>query len=356
MYPENTYSIWIHGAFMKVFLSWSGEKSHKVALVFRDWLPSVIQSIIPYVSSEDIDKGARWSSDIAQELEDSTFGILCVTKENLTAPWLNFEAGALSKTMDKSLVCPFLFNIKRSEVEGPILQFQSTIFEKGDIKKLLQALNTASNPKGLSEEKLNEAFEVWYPRLEEKLKDLSGVVEEAQDISLDGQGIDSYSHIFEEILDLSRTNQKLLRNPEGILEKNIETIKDRMTELQEMTKQVIHSRSNLKKRKYYPMMINELLHAPSFRNNYVGLQMAFSILKEDFPWLYDSGMDLIQLFKKRIPFEKKRKALNEYKEILEFTFRHPIMKDFYRPSEDMWILSKELPHLLMKYLEQSLHE
>ncbi|WP_052700655.1 TIR domain-containing protein [Methylocucumis oryzae] len=120
---------------MKVFLSWSGTKSHKVALVFRDWLPSVIQEITPYVSSEDIDKGARWSTDIAKELEDSTFGILCVTKENISAPWLTFEAGALSKTMDKSFVSPFLFDIKRSEVDGPILQFQSTIFEKEDIQK-----------------------------------------------------------------------------------------------------------------------------------------------------------------------------------------------------------------------------
>ena len=100
---------------MKVFLSWSGEKSHKVALVFRDWFLSVIQSLVPYVSSEDIDKGTRWSTDIAKELEDSSFGILCVTKENLTAPWLTFEAGALSKTMDKSFVSPFLFDIKRSD-------------------------------------------------------------------------------------------------------------------------------------------------------------------------------------------------------------------------------------------------
>ena len=50
---------------MKVFLSWSGELSHKVALAFREWLPNVIQSIEPYVSSEDIDKGARWSAEMA---------------------------------------------------------------------------------------------------------------------------------------------------------------------------------------------------------------------------------------------------------------------------------------------------
>jgi hypothetical protein len=70
-------------------------------MVLRDWLPSVIQSLEPYVSSEDIDKGTRWSSDIAKELDNSAYGILCVTQDNLAAPWINFEAGALSKSVDK---------------------------------------------------------------------------------------------------------------------------------------------------------------------------------------------------------------------------------------------------------------
>lgn len=199
---------------MKVFLSWSGHKSHQVALVFRDWLPSVIQSINPYVSSEDIDKGARWSTDIAKELEDSTFGILCVTKENLEAPWLLFEAGALSKMMEKSSVCPFIFDLKRAEVKGPLLQFQSTVFEKEDVKKLLLTLNKSCGEAGLKEDLLSRTFDVWWPNLEQSLNNIkskkSGEEKENLDKSLSNE-------ILEEILELSRTNQKILRSPETLL-------------------------------------------------------------------------------------------------------------------------------------------
>ena len=199
---------------MKVFISWSGNTSWKVATVFREWLPSVIQSIEPYVSSEDIDKGARWSTDIAKELENSTFGILCVTKENLTAPWLSFEAGALSKTIEKSLVTPFLFDIKRSEVQGPILQFQSTIFQKEDIWKMVKTLNSACGSEGISEQRLEKAYEVWYPRLEKELAEIENKEETSPGENTYNNTAEQSTEILEEILELSRDNQKLLRNPD----------------------------------------------------------------------------------------------------------------------------------------------
>jgi hypothetical protein len=201
---------------MKVFLSWSGQKSHKVATILRDWIPSVIQSVVPYVSSEDIDKGTRWSTDIAKELEDSAYGILCVTKDNLTAPWLTFEAGALSKKLEKSFVSPFLFDIKRAEIDGPILQFQSTIFEKEDIKKLLKTINKACGTEKLTDERFEKAFSVWYPNLEKELTELRKI--EDKEAPKKEAVSDSYGQqLLEEILELSRINQKILRDPESIL-------------------------------------------------------------------------------------------------------------------------------------------
>jgi len=203
---------------MKIFISWSGHTSHKIATILRDWLPSVIQSVVPYVSSEDIDKGTRWATDIAGELDQSAFGVLCVTKDNVNAPWLNFEAGALGKSVDKSRVCPVLYKIKRSEIQGPILQFQSTIFEKDDVFKLLKSINDSCDGQAIPEARLEKAFDVWWPSLE---KDLDAIPEEspAEEVKKE-KHTSTTAHIdkiLEEVLELSRVNLKILRNPEELI-------------------------------------------------------------------------------------------------------------------------------------------
>jgi len=217
---------------VKVFISWSGETSRRVAIVLREWLPSVIQSPEPYVSSEDIDKGARWSTDISGELNQSSYGILCVTRENLEAPWLNFEAGALSKSVDKSRVSPFLFVVRRSEIHGPILQFQSTTFEKDDVKKLVQGLNKAEESGALDESRVDQVFEVWWPQLEEALNQVETPTDAEAKPSKGNRNPQPSPEILEELLELLRQQHRLLNSPDELLPRHyLASVLDRDREL-----------------------------------------------------------------------------------------------------------------------------
>ena len=200
---------------MRVFLSWSGETSLKVASALRDWLPSVIQSVKPYLSAEDINKGARWSADVAKELEAAAYGIICLTPDNLTAPWIHFEAGALSKTLDKSYVTSFLFNVLRSSVEGPLVQFQSVLNDQQDIFKMVASINaTADAEQRLDTAVLKKTFELWWPHLEAVLKQIlsemskATVVEERRDPA----------EILEELLELARKQESVVTT--GLMESN----------------------------------------------------------------------------------------------------------------------------------------
>lgn len=78
---------------MKVFLSWSGERSKQVANLLSSWLCCVIQATRPWISSKDIDRGSLWFSEINDQLKDTSVGIICLTKENKDRPWILFEAG-----------------------------------------------------------------------------------------------------------------------------------------------------------------------------------------------------------------------------------------------------------------------
>ena len=197
---------------MRVFISWSGKMSEQVATALRDWLPSVIQSIKPYVSSEDIEKGARWASDISQELEASDFGILCITPSNTAAPWLNFEAGALSKSMATSRVVPFLFKLDRASLpQGPLVQFQSVLATAQEVKKLVQSLNAACGDGAVEEQRLDQIFR--------------GVVASSAEVSGGGrpeatepaEGPRPDEDVLAEILRWSEVEQQILNSPERLI-------------------------------------------------------------------------------------------------------------------------------------------
>ncbi len=124
------------------------------------------------MSEHSIDKGTRNLSAIAKNLEETQFGIICLTPENLNAAWLLFEAGALSKSQEDARVWTFLYELENTDVQGPLSQFQHTRAKEEDVRKLLQAINRASDPPSVTDQQLQVSFDRGWPELEEKLSNI----------------------------------------------------------------------------------------------------------------------------------------------------------------------------------------
>lgn len=195
---------------MKIFLSWSGPQSKAVAQALNDWLPRVIQAVRVFFSP-DIEKGARWSTEIDGALEGTSFGIVCLTPDNLKSEWIHYEAGALSKTPD-ARVWTFLLGLKPSEVPPPLGRFQHTVAEREDLRKLVGTINghlTEPLAPGL----LDEVFEDAWPRLEKRLREAQAQTAPQADLKPRPAGRDQES-MFAEILELLRGQDRRLTNLE----------------------------------------------------------------------------------------------------------------------------------------------
>jgi hypothetical protein len=184
---------------LKVFISWSGDQSKDIAEAIRAWLPSVLQTVKPYFTPNDIDKGNRWSSHIADELDNSSVGVFCITRDNLNSPWIMFEAGAISKKVDASLVCPILFGLGNADISGPLTQFQTTLFNKSDMYALVTTINNSNADNVLADDVLRNVFEAFWPKLESRVTEIL-----ESEPSSEGSHSRSERELLEEILGLSR--------------------------------------------------------------------------------------------------------------------------------------------------------
>ena len=169
----------------QVFISWSGKRSLAVAESLCEFIPRIIPELEDRLFvSTGIEKGARWSDEIARHLEEADAGILCLTAEGLNSPWLHFEAGALTKGLDStrvrrgepggansnSRIFTYLHGIAPTAFSGPLSQYQWTAANRDDTWRLMQALhdlfaNARSDPRSA-----RRRFDERWPDLERDLR------------------------------------------------------------------------------------------------------------------------------------------------------------------------------------------
>ncbi len=248
---------------MKVFLSWSGERSQALALALREWLPLVLHYVEPWTSQSDIDAGERWANKIAKELEASTYGIISITRENISSPWILFEAGALARSMEEGRVVPLLLDLDFKEITGPLAQFQAKKVEQAGIREVVEAVNKlASQP--VPESRLSELIDMAWPRLEKAVAEIPKVAQVA----------------------------KQHRPQAEILEELVSSVRGLDIRYREMWDDGPRARS---RRRLHPAMLDEIMHLhPGRRGDPIRILLAVSFLKDEFPWVYELGMEVFR--------------------------------------------------------------
>jgi len=158
---------------MKVFLSWSGESSKQIAEAFEGFI-RLIQAVKPFCSP-DIPKGSNWLQRIRDELQNTSCGMIFLTKDNLDSPWILFEAGALAKQVSESKVCPLLFGLRPTEVTPPLSAFQLTEFTDADMKSLFFGIAKdvrAANEVCPEDRELDPLFSAFWPTTRKKIEEI----------------------------------------------------------------------------------------------------------------------------------------------------------------------------------------
>ena len=179
---------------MDIFITWSGDRSKAMATELSQWLRLVNHYFHPWMSERDIPKGARWFEVIGNKLSKSSVGIICVTPENLDSTWLHFEAGAISKALGESRVCPILLGMLPEDVEGPLAQFQATTLTRDDIFALVKSLNNDLKESKLEDDLLRTSFLMSWPRLSQAMSEISKMCIDSSNMrsvirALDSHGI-----------------------------------------------------------------------------------------------------------------------------------------------------------------------
>lgn len=167
----------------KLFISWSKSQASIIAPLLRDFFEDVL-GFDEIFLSQKIDSGRRWSDEIARALESCDAGLILVTAENLKAPWLNFEAGAISKKVEDSNVIPILWGVSVGDLSGsPLNQFQSKTLSKDGLWEIVQSLGQLWD---ISMESLERRFAMHWPALSRALADLPEANnEDATEIRID---------------------------------------------------------------------------------------------------------------------------------------------------------------------------
>lgn len=305
---------------MKVFISWSGQRSKALAIALKEWLPLILQYAKPWVSDKDIAAGERWAQSIAGELEAANFGILCVTPENINSEWILFEAGALSKSMLDAKVIPLLFGLDLRDLSGPLSQFQALKVDQDGMLNVIKAINNAAEHKA-ADATVEQLIPALWSQFQQKI----------------------------DAIPLPSKSGNKVRPQAEVLEELVTQVRGLGARMREVDSEIIErdGRAQLNKNREPDFrMIEELIHTVPISSEFnVSLLMIAGLIRDRIPWLAEILCEAHRDFKSSSP-KKAREIGEQLMRVIEYTMRGPFGERALSKTKAGQILMLELPILI----------
>ncbi len=282
-------------------------------------------------STEGIEFGDEWYKVLMTKLDAASDVVCLLTERSLDRPWILYEAGAAKGKMGTQ-VHGLALGIPLSRAStGPFYQFQNSDDSEESVAKLV--LQLCRRVQGLEPEMdvVKAQVKTFKLTVTDVLKDF-GVAKKAEKKEPVDEA--AVAKVLEEMKLLVRElplhlEQRIINGPERLRQKRF--------------------------RMFVPA-IDKISHMLSRRSNDpIGILLIASFVREDFPWLYEIGMEAYRTAKLGKP-EVTQEALETFGDAAEVALRGSFMKEFGLQSDEARMVLMDLPALIDHYKHQILEK
>jgi hypothetical protein len=261
-----------------------------------------------------IEYGQEWYRAIMQKLDDATDVVALLTKHSVNRPWILYEAGvAKGKLSANDRVFGIALGVSLDEAAtGPFAQFQNSPDEEDATTGLVLQLIRRHPQAAPRDEAVRRQVQAFRQAVATLLKDRK-----------------------------KETTQPAARVDETSVAKFFEEIKVLVRDVPDRVASELGNDSRMrrmrKRRRLHPMMFEELFHHPMFRESpeHAGLPVLimFSLIRDDYPWLYELGIQLYRAIEggSAKAIDRARRAIVD---TIELTHRGPFMHEMMGGQDD----------------------
>lgn len=291
-----------------VFIS-HDTRDAEIAEAFSKLLGSVSAGVLKSFRSSDrkgnqgIEYGIEWYPEIMKKLEAASDVVCLLTPNSVNRPWILYEAGVAKGKLETPVHGVVLGIPLASASTGPFAQFQNCDDAEDSLTRLVIQLVSRIPNAEPDRDVVRMQVQTFKSRVNELLT-TSETPEEPETTS--DEAADAIAKMFEEIKVMYQDlPSRIIRRVDP----------ERASEFRR------------RRRGLHPRLIEEIMDMGSReRNDPIILLVMLSQFKDDFPWLYELGVEAYRKIK--TSDSDYRDDLKRLMRMIEMTMHHPGFKDF----------------------------